>query len=81
MKNGNIVHYLERNKDHDRLKCVRPFLFHFQICDSPPTHGRFEEIANAIEFLHSLDPQVVHGDIRGVRYYATHIETWTLTYS
>ncbi|SJL04322.1 uncharacterized protein ARMOST_07688 [Armillaria ostoyae] len=46
MKNGNIVHYLEKNKDHDRLKCIR-------------------EIANAMDFLHSLDPQAVHGDIRG----------------
>ncbi|KAK0447528.1 kinase-like domain-containing protein, partial [Armillaria borealis] len=44
MKNGNIIQYLEKNKDHDRLKSIR-------------------EVASAMDFLHSLDPQVVHGDI------------------
>ncbi|PBK59029.1 kinase-like protein [Armillaria solidipes] len=33
-----------------------------------PDHDRLQcvrDIANAVEFMHSLDPQVIHGDIRG----------------
>ncbi|PBK58537.1 kinase-like protein, partial [Armillaria solidipes] len=36
--------------------------------ESHPDHDRLKcvrEIARAIDFLHGLDPQVVHGDIRG----------------
>ncbi|PBK94125.1 hypothetical protein ARMGADRAFT_895745, partial [Armillaria gallica] len=34
-----------------------------------PDHDRLKcvwDIVNAVEFMHSLDPQVIHGDIRGV---------------
>ncbi|PBK61348.1 kinase-like protein, partial [Armillaria solidipes] len=46
MDNGNVVRYLKKHPDHNRLTCIR-------------------EIAAAIEFIHSFDPRVVHGDIRG----------------
>ncbi|KAF9022764.1 kinase-like protein [Hymenopellis radicata] len=30
-----------------------------------PEHDRFQSIAEAIDYLHTLDPQIVHADVRG----------------
>ncbi len=41
-----------------------------ELCHTVGAHEffRFGILLNAVEFMHSLDPQVIHGDIRGVRY-------------
>ncbi|KAJ7915989.1 kinase-like domain-containing protein [Mycena leptocephala] len=47
MKNGNVMAFLERYPDFNKISLVR-------------------DIANGLEYMHSLDPPVVHGDLKGV---------------
>ncbi|KAF7368120.1 Kinase-like protein [Mycena sanguinolenta] len=46
MKNGNVMAFLERYPDFNKLSLVR-------------------DIVNGLEYMHDLDPPVVHGDIKG----------------
>ncbi|KAK0230051.1 hypothetical protein IW262DRAFT_375673 [Armillaria fumosa] len=72
----NIVPFLGVNFDYFKPKfcLVSPWMKHGNIIDYlelHPNHNRVKcvyEIANAVEYLHGLDPQVIHGDIRGVRW-------------
>jgi serine/threonine protein kinase len=50
MEHGNVLSFLEKNPDHDRL-------------------GMLLEIAQGLRYLHNLNPQVIHGDIRGVSFF------------
>ncbi|PBK94147.1 kinase-like protein [Armillaria gallica] len=69
----NIVPFLGVNFDYFKPKfcLVAPWMKNGNIIDYlelHPNHNRVKcvyEIASAIEYLHSLDPQVIHGDIRG----------------
>ncbi|KAJ7915950.1 kinase-like domain-containing protein [Mycena leptocephala] len=46
MKNGNVMAFLERYPDFNKISLVR-------------------DIANGLEYMHSLDLPVVHGDLKG----------------
>lgn len=66
MKNGNIMTFFEAYPEHKRLDAVR-FLpsVTFSLLTSP---SKILEIAEGLNYLHGLDPQIVHADIRGVSF-------------
>ncbi|KAJ4490796.1 kinase-like domain-containing protein [Lentinula aciculospora] len=46
MKNGNIMAYLDKHPEQDRLPLI-------------------SQVADGLQYLHGLDPPIIHGDIRG----------------
>ena len=65
MQNGNSIDYL---KLHDKIPPLRIV----SVGSAAPNYGQTnstvqcEGIARALTFLHSRDPPVIHGDLRGV---------------
>ncbi|KAF9262815.1 hypothetical protein L218DRAFT_959960 [Marasmius fiardii PR-910] len=59
MTNGDIITFLERTPNHDRLQSIL-------------------EIAAGLEYLHSLSPMIVHGDIRGANILVDEVRTCRL---
>lgn len=65
-ENGNLDQYLRKHPTAPRLKLVRS-LDAFDLClweaDELP-HSQLLQTANGLLYLHTLDPIVVHGDIK-----------------
>jgi hypothetical protein len=55
--------FLEKYPDFNKISLVN---YHFLLCTwcSDIMQGR--DIANGLEYMHDLDPPVVHGDLKGV---------------
>jgi hypothetical protein len=65
MQSGNILKYLARYPEVDRLKLV--CIWHVPmtlLIDMGLLQA--ENIADGMEYLHGLNPAIVHGDIKGV---------------
>ncbi|KZV78311.1 kinase-like protein [Exidia glandulosa HHB12029] len=66
---GTCYDYLRENDSPDRLRIVRrspPFedYAHFEVL-------QLSEVADALHYLHSRSPKIIHGDVRSVRVYCT----------
>ena len=70
MSNGDLSSYLQKNPDVDRV----PFVSSFRKEKNRNTERRLTmspylqavQVATGMNYLHSQDPQVIHGDLRAV---------------
>ena len=62
MHNGNINDFLQANPGYNRYRAVRLLSTNIH----KPHLSQITEIVDAITYLHSYDPPIVHADIRGV---------------
>ena len=66
MPNGNLMVYIQKNPQHDRVTSViqiSPQMFGLIIDISSP---KIIQIASGLYHLHSRNPPIVHGDVKGV---------------
>ena len=63
MERGDLSDYLIRNPDVDRLPLVSALAY----CGTN-THGlgQIYDIASGLEYLHKMQPTIVHGDLKCV---------------
>ena len=66
LQNGNIRTYLVRNPDADRISLVRTALLLSFLIE---LLLQLAQVAAALNYLHHLHPPVVHGDLKGVRFF------------
>lgn len=67
MENGNIVDFLKRVPDANRTWLVRATVRVYVQGDINYV-DQVREIAQGLEYLHTMEPVVVHGDLKGVRH-------------
>ncbi|KIK66029.1 hypothetical protein GYMLUDRAFT_158685, partial [Collybiopsis luxurians FD-317 M1] len=72
MEQRDIISYLKKNPDHDLLSVVGiPLVlevrqFTHLNCGCFRFGAKFLEVVAGMDYLHSREPPVIHGDIRGV---------------
>lgn len=64
MNHGNILQFLENHPQHDRLPPVRTDSVYFSTLTQSAVF-QLLNIATGLDHLHSHDPPIYHGDIRG----------------
>lgn len=65
MKNGNIVQFLKNAPDSDHVLLVNENLCALLEMIFTIVRQAFD-IARGLEYLHTMQPKIVHGDLKGV---------------
>lgn len=65
LSNGNIMSYMRRTQNFDPFKAVRDFLMACQTSNSAVIY-QVKEIADGLDYLHTCQTPIIHGDIKGV---------------
>ena len=66
MENENVLCYLQNNQDADRRQLVFNSYIVYAMKSIQSTVFQVNGIALGMHYLHTLDPPVIHGDLRGV---------------
>lgn len=70
MEYGDLPAYLKRHENADRVKIVSSSLSQYRFCEvGSDALVKAVGIASGLSYLHTLDPIVVHGDLRAVSNY------------
>jgi serine/threonine protein kinase len=67
MANGNVVDFLRLHPDTNCVHLVRQM--ERRLCTYPLISSlQALDVTQGLEYLHSLTPNIIHGDLKGVRH-------------
>lgn len=66
MENGNLSVYLSHNPNAPRLPLVKSYKLVSRVMTD--SH-QLLDVATGLEYLHAMQPTIVHGDLKSVRIY------------